>query len=299
MKDIRADEPIPGADLKISFELFPPKTAEAMPGFDRAVDRLMAADPLYFSVTYGAGGTTRDRTWDVVKRVGARTGKPISHHLTCVEASREEIDAQARRLWDNGIRKLVALRGDPVGGGAYTPPDDGYPYAAELVEGLMRIAPFDIAVGAYPEVHPEAIDEASDLDNLRRKLDAGATSAITQYVFDTDVVLRFVDRCRDAGIEAPIVPGIMPVGHFGGLKRFSEKCGASIPAWLAEMFEGLDDHPEMRAMVATTVATEQIRRLADAGIDEFHIYTLNKADVSLAVCRALGRTTAAPQQSAA
>jgi methylenetetrahydrofolate reductase (NADPH) len=276
------------ADISVSFELFPPKTPEAERNLDRAVDELNALSPGYFSVTYGAGGSTQDRTRGVVDRVMRRTGRPVAHHLTCVEATRAEIDALARDLWASGIRKIVALRGDPQGGDAYTPPRDGYPYAADLVEGLRRVADFDIAVAAYPEVHPQAKGPQADLDNLRRKLDAGAHRAITQYAFDTDEVLRFVDRARAAGIDAPIVPGIMPVSHFGGLKRFSEKCGARIPRWLAEMFDGLDDAPETRAMVAAAVATEQCRRLAEAGLTEFHFYTLNKAGLSAAICRALG-----------
>jgi methylenetetrahydrofolate reductase (NADPH) len=277
-----------GRPIRISYELFPPKTDEAMPAFDAAVERLAATGPEYFSITYGAGGTTRDRTWGCVQRVAERTGLPVSHHLTCVGASRAEIDAQARGLWEAGIRKLVALRGDPQGGGPYTPPADGYPYAAELVEGLMKVADFDIAVGAYPEVHPEARSAAADMDNLKRKLDAGARCAITQYAFDTDMVLRFIDAARASGIDAPIVPGVMPVSNFKGLKRFSAMCGASIPDWLAEMFEGLDEQPEARGMVAAAVAAEQCRRFAEAGIDEVHVYTLNKADIAVALARTLG-----------
>lgn len=283
-----------GRPIKVSFELFPPKTEKAMPAFDSAVDRLAAAGPEYFSVTYGAGGTTRDRTRSIVKRVAERTGCTVAQHLTCVEASREEIDAQAADLWRAGVRKLVALRGDPVGDSAYTPQPDGYPYAPELVEGLMKVADFDIAVGAYPEVHPEALSGDSDMDNLKRKLDAGASSAITQFAFDTDCVLDFIDRARDAGIDAPIIPGIMPVSNFAGLKRFSKMCGASIPGWMSEMFEGLDEQPATRDMVAAAVATEQCRRFAEVGIDEVHLYTLNKAEVAVALCRALGVDDDAP-----
>jgi len=288
-----------GRTPSISFELFPPKGEDGLPKLDRTVDRLAAVNPEYFSVTYGAGGSTQDRTRGVVDRVKSRTGLPVAHHLTCVEATRTDIDALARELWAARIRKIVALRGDPQGGAPYTPPEDGYAYAADLVEGLMQIADFDISVAAYPETHPQATSAESDLDNLKRKLDAGARTAITQYVFDTDVILRFVDRARAAGIDAPIVPGIMPVSHFAGLKRFSEKCGASIPEWLGRMFDGLDDHPQTRSMVAATVATEQCRRLMDAGLEEFHIYTLNKADVSVAICRALGLDETAPTRSAA
>lgn len=285
--------------ISVSFELFPPKSAEGMPGFDRTVDRLAAMGPEYFSVTYGAGGTTRDRTRAVVDRVAARSGLPVAHHLTCVGASRAQIVGQARDLWSAGIRRIVALRGDPPEGAGYVWRADGYPYAADLVEGLLRVAPFDIAVAAYPETHPEAASPEADIENLKRKVDAGARSAITQYAFDTDQVLRFVDRARAAAIDVPIVPGIMPVSHFGGLKRFSEKCGATIPRWLAEMFDGLDDDPATRAMVATAVATEQVRRLADAGLDAFHIYTLNKPEVSVAICRALGLKERRAARSAA
>lgn len=288
-----------GRPIRVSFELFPPKNDDALEGFDRTVDRLAAAGPEYFSVTYGAGGTTRHRTRGIVERVGRKTGLPVAHHLTCVGASRAEIDAQARELWEAGIRRIVALRGDPQGGGSYTPPADGYPFAADLVEGLMRVADFDVSVAAYPEVHPEAASAEADLDNLKRKLDAGARCAITQYAFDTEMVLRFIDRARAAGIDAPIIPGVMPVSHFGGLKRFSEKCGATIPDWLAARFEGLDEEPQARGMVAAAIAAEQCRRFAEAGLDEVHIYTLNKADIAVALCRTLGVDDAAPALSAA
>ena len=278
----------PGQDISISFELFPPKTAEQMPAFDAAVERLTEAEPAYFSVTYGAGGSTRDRTRAVVDRVAARTGLPVAHHLTCVGATRAEMDDLARGLWRVGVRKLVALRGDPPDGAAFVPAPDGYAYAADLVAGLRKVADFDIAVGAYPETHPEAESAEADIDNLKRKLDAGAREAITQYCFDTDTVLRFVDRARAAGVDAPIVPGIMPVSHFGGLKRFSAMCGATIPQWMADKFDGLDAQPARRAEVAAEVALEQCRRLAAEGLTEFHIYTLNKPTVSLAVCRGLG-----------
>jgi methylenetetrahydrofolate reductase (NADPH) len=214
------------------------------------------------------------------------TGLPVAHHLTCVGASRAEIDAQAQELWNNGIRRIVALRGDLPEG--ETLAEDGYHDAAELVAGLRRVADFDIAVAAYPEVHPEAASAQSDLDHLKRKLDAGATSAITQYAFETDTVLRFLDRARAAGVTAPIVPGIMPVANFTTIKRFSQGCGASIPDWMEEMFAGLDDAPDMHAMVSTYLAAQQCQRMIDAGIDAFHFYTLNKPDLSLAVCRALG-----------
>ncbi|WP_274425607.1 methylenetetrahydrofolate reductase [NAD(P)H] [Chelativorans sp. YIM 93263] len=278
--------PFPENPITVSFELFPPKTERGIDNLGRTVAQLASAGPQYFSVTYGAGGTTRDRTARVVDMVRRHTGLPVAHHLTCVGASRAEIDAQAQRLWESGVRKIVALRGDLPEGQTLAP--DGYHDAAELVAGLRRVADFDIAVAAYPEVHPEAASAQSDLDHLKRKLDAGASRAITQYVFDTDKILRFIDRARAAGIEAPIVPGIMPVANFASLKRFSEGCGASIPDWMEAMFGGLDDAPDMRAMVAASLASVQCRHLAAEGVTDFHIYTLNKPDVSLSVCRALG-----------
>ncbi|MFC6487482.1 methylenetetrahydrofolate reductase [NAD(P)H] [Nitratireductor sp. GCM10026969] len=278
--------PLAEHPIAVSFELFPPKTKRGIDNLAHTVTRLASAGPKYFSVTYGAGGTTRDRTAHVVEMVRRRTGLPVAHHLTCVGASRAELDAQAERLWESGVRKIVALRGDLPEGQVLAA--DGYRDGAELVAGLRQVADFDIAVAAYPEVHPEAASAQSDLDHLKRKLDAGASRAITQYVFDTDTILRFIDRARAAGIEAPIVPGIMPVANFASLKRFSEGCGASIPDWMETMFDGLDDAPDIRAMVAASLAGEQCRRLAAEGVRDFHIYTLNKPDVSLAICRALG-----------
>ncbi|WP_296766664.1 methylenetetrahydrofolate reductase [NAD(P)H] [Sediminimonas sp.] len=278
--------PIPDQGIAVSFELFPPKTEAGVAALGRTVDQLATAGPEYFSVTYGAGGSTRERTLEVVEMVGKRTGLPVAHHLTCVGASRAQIDAQARELWRKGIRRIVALRGDLPEG--ETLAEDGYHDAAELVAGLRGVADFDISVAAYPEVHPEAASSQADLDHLKRKLDAGASRAITQFAFDTDTVLRFIDRARAAGITAPIVPGIMPVANFNNIKRFSLGCGASIPDWMEEMFAGLDDTPEMRDMVAASVATQQCQRLVAAGVDAFHFYTLNRPGVSLAICRALG-----------
>ncbi|BBU58636.1 methylenetetrahydrofolate reductase [Mameliella alba] len=289
--------PYPDPPASVSFELFPPKTDAGETALGRAVDQMAGADPAYFSVTYGAGGSTRDRTARVVDMVGRRSGRPVAHHLTCVGASRDEVDQLARGLHDKGITRIVALRGDLPEGQSLAP--DGYGDAAELVAGLRRVADFDISVAAYPEVHPEAANAEADLDHLKRKLDAGAARAITQYTFDTDVILRFVDRARAAGITAPIVPGIMPVANFSGLKRFSAMCGASVPGWLAQMFDGMDDDPATRAMIATSVATEQCRLLMEAGLTEFHFYTLNRPEISLAVCRALGLTTGPAAESAA
>lgn len=284
-------------DISVSFELFPPKTDDATATLRDTVDRLTAVGPEYFSVTYGAGGTTRERTRRIVDMVADQTDLPVAHHLTCVGASKGEIDDQARALWEAGIHRIVALRGDIPEGDTLA--EDGYNDAAELVAGLKRIGDFDIAVAAYPEVHPEASSPDGDIDHLKRKLDAGATKAITQFAFDTDRVLSFIDRARDAGVTAPIVPGIMPVANFTSLKRFSAGCGANIPEWMAHMFDGLDDEPRMRDMVAATVATEQCRRFVEAGVTDFHIYTLNRAPVSLAICRSLGLSTAAGTKRAA
>ena len=278
--------PLPDHQIDVSFELFPPKTEAGLETVNKAAGRLAEVGPEYFSVTYGAGGSTRARTAEVVRMVAKSTGLPVAHHLTCVGASRAEIDAQAQELWNNGTRRIVALRGDLPKG--ETLAEDGYHDAAELVAGLRRVGDFDIAVAAYPEVHPEAASAQSDLDHLKRKLDAGASCAITQYAFETDTVLRFVDRARAAGITAPIVPGIMPVANFTTIKRFSQGCGASIPDWMEDMFAGLEDAPDMHAMVSTYLAAQQCQRMIDAGINSFHFYTLNKPDLSLAVCRALG-----------
>lgn len=289
----------PDPEVAVSFELFPPKTSDGLARLDCTVDRLACFEPPYFSVTYGAGGTTRDRTRGLVTRVASRTGRPVAHHLTCVNASRAEIEAQARDLWSGGVRKLVALRGDPPGDGRFEARPDGFASAADLVGALTGIGDFDISVACHPEVHPDAESAGADLDNLKRKFDVGATKAITQYCFDTDQMLRFVDRARARGISGPIVPGIMPVFNFERLVSFSKMCGATIPTWLAGMFEGLDEDPQTRAMVASAVATEQCRRLTDAGFREFHVYTLNKADLAIALCRALGLRDAVPARNVA
>jgi len=280
---------------RISFEFFPPKTPEMEARLWDVVKRLEPLAPRFVSVTYGAGGSTRERTHATVRRIRQETGLEPAAHLTCVAATRDEIDDVARAYWQAGIRHIVALRGDPPGGlgSGYAPHPGGYPYAAELVAGLKRVADFEISVAAYPETHPAASDPEADLDNLKRKLDAGASRAITQYFFDTAVYLRFVERARKAGIAAPIVPGIMPVTNFVQLVRFSKMCGTAVPPWLAELFEGLDEDPDTRKLVAAMVATEQCRALAAAGVDSFHFYTLNRADLILGICRRLGLKPAA------
>jgi methylenetetrahydrofolate reductase (NADPH) len=279
----------PAAGLQVSFEFFPPKNDEMEVALWKAVRRLRPLKPRFVSVTYGAGGSTRERTHATVKRIVDQTDLVPAAHLTCVGASRGEVDEVARRYWDAGVRHIVALRGDPPEDSpTFEPHPQGYAYASDLVAGLRQVADFEISVAAYPEIHPAAKSSQADLDNLKRKMDAGATRAITQYFFDVDIYLRFVDRARAAGVEAPIVPGILPVTNFAQVQRFSRACGTSVPAWMAHLFEGLDDDPATRKLVAATVTAEQCRRLQAAGVNEFHFYTLNRADLVYAICHILG-----------
>ena len=274
---------------KVSFEFFPPKTPEMEARLWTAIKRLEPLGPRFVSVTYGAGGSTRERTHNTVRRIAAETTLVSAAHLTCVGATREEVDTVARGYRDSGIRHLVALRGDPPDGAeGYVPHPGGYPFAVDLVAGLRRIGNFEISVAAYPETHPEAANGAADIDNLRRKIDAGATRAITQYFFDERVFLRFLDRALAAGIKVPIVPGILPVTNFAQVAKFSAACGTTVPRWLTDLFDGLDDEQETRRLVAATVAATQCRVLQANGIDEFHFYTLNRAELSYAICRILG-----------
>jgi methylenetetrahydrofolate reductase (NADPH) len=280
-----------GADnVQVSFEFFPPSSAKMEETMWRSIQHLAPLEPRFVSVTYGADGSTRERTHAAVARIIEQTDLTAAPHLTCVGAERGEIDAVARRYWDMGVRHLVALRGDPPAGsgGIYTPHPNGYAYGADLVAGLRRIGDFDISVGAYPEVHPEAKSSAADLDNLKRKLDAGASRAITQFFFDVDIYLRFRDRAAAAGITASIVPGILPITRFPQLKNFAERCGAHVPQWLADRFAGLDEDDATRQMIAASVAIEQVRRLQAEGINEFHFYTLNRSELTYAICHALG-----------
>ncbi|MGE5503411.1 MAG: methylenetetrahydrofolate reductase [Actinomycetota bacterium] len=274
--------------VRVSFEFFPPKTEKMQQSLWECIERLAPLAPDFVSVTYGAGGTTRERTHDTVVRIARETSLRPAAHLTCVGHSRAEVDDIARRYWDEGVRHIVALRGDAPEGQVYQPHPDGYAYAAELVAGLKRIADFEVSVAAYPEIHPDAPNAAFDLDNLKRKVDAGATRAITQYFFDVDHYRRFLERCDKAGIRVPVVPGILPVTNFGQVQKFSAACGASVPDWMADLFEGLDDDPETRRLVAATVAAEQCRALAADGVENFHFYTLNRADLAYAICRILG-----------
>ena len=273
----------------VSFEFFPPKTAEMEERLWAAVKRLEPLQPRFVSVTYGAGGSTRERTHNTVRRILSESTLTPAAHLTCVGATRAEVDEVAREYWNSGVRHIVALRGDsPEGAGRYQPHPGGYPYAVDLVAGLRKIGDFEISVAAYPETHPDAANHDADLDNLKRKIDAGATRAITQYFFEEHAFLDFLERARRAGITVPIVPGILPVTNFQQVVKFSAACGASVPPWLARLFDGLDSDPETRRLVAATVAAEQCRLLQANGINEFHFYTLNRADLAYAICHVLG-----------
>ena len=274
----------------VSFEFFPPKTEKMQEQLWECVRRLEPLAPDFVSVTYGAGGGTRERTHDTVARIARETSVKPAAHLTCVGSTTDEIDEIARRYWEDGVRHIVALRGDPPegSGGRYVPTPGGYAFASDLVTGLKRIADFEISVAAYCETHPEAASPEADLDNLKRKVDAGANRAITQFFFDVDVYRRFRDRAVAAGITVPIVPGILPVTNVAQVTKFAAACGARVPDWMAELFDGLDDDPETRRLVAATVAAQQCRALAADGVGEFHFYTLNRADLAYAICRILG-----------
>ena len=275
--------------IRVSFEFFPPADVAMEATLWCSLERLAPLAPRFVSVTYGADGSTRERTHSVVTRIQRQSKLTGAPHLTCIGASRAEILDIARTYWDEGVRHLVALRGDPPqGGGAYRPHPDGFAFAAELVAGLRALAPFDISVAAYPETHPEAASAAADLENLKRKIDAGASRAITQFFYDIGVFLRFRDRCAAAGIHAPLVPGILPITRFPQVLRFARTCGASIPSWLHERFEGLDHDPETRRLIAAAVAIEQVQELRRHGVCEFHFYTLNRAELTYAICHALG-----------
>jgi methylenetetrahydrofolate reductase (NADPH) len=293
------DQPAP----EFSFEFFPPRTEEMETSLWAAIERLATLAPRFVSVTYGAGGSTRERTHATVARIQSETGVLAAAHLTCIAATRAEIDAIAESYWDAGIRHVVALRGDvPANAGEppvpYRPDPAGYAYAVDLVTGLKRVADFEISVAAYPETHPDAPSRRFDLDNLKRKIDAGATRAITQFFFDNDVYVRFLDRARAAGITVPIVPGILPITNFARTVAFARRCGASIPRRLAGLFDGLDGDPETRALVAASVAAEQCASLRRHGVDEFHFYTLNRAELVVAICRLLGVRPAIPAAAA-
>jgi methylenetetrahydrofolate reductase (NADPH) len=273
----------------VSFEFFPPHDDAGEARLWQVMARLAPLGPSFVSVTYGAGGTTRKRTDRVVRRIHEETGVPVAAHLTCVGASREQVNAIAAGWRDAGIRHIVALRGDmPDADAAYAPHRQGYRNAADLVSGLREIGDFEISVAAYPECHPDSPTLQADLDNLKQKVDAGATQAITQYFFNTEDFLRFRDRIDSAGIAIPVIPGILPVTNFAKVVEFSERCGATVPDWMAKLFDGLDNDPETRRLISLSVAIDQCRALQAEDVRKFHLYTLNRAELTYAICWRLG-----------
>lgn len=276
-------------DIDVSFEFFPPKSAAMEATLWDSIATLSPLGPRFVSVTYGAGGSTRERTHATVARIARETAVPAAAHLTCVEATRDEIDAVADEYWSAGVRHIVALRGDPPRTGErYAAHPGGYENAAALVEGLRRLHPFEISVACYPECHPDSSDAAADLDNLKRKIDAGATRAISQFFFSPDVFFRYRDAVAAAGMDVEIVPGIMPVSNFAAVQRMSAMCGTEVPAWMGRLFAGLDDLPAARQLVSATLAAELCRKLYAGGAKQFHFYTLNRAELSFAICHLLG-----------
>ena len=280
----------PRGRRNVSFEFSPPRTPEAEENLWAAIRRLEPLGPTFVSVTYGAGGSTRERTHRTVHRIRQETALKPAAHLTCVGASRDEVDAVIHDYWDAGVRHIVALRGDPPGqiGGAYEPRADGYNNATELTAAVRRIGDFEVSVGLYPQKHPESPSVDHDIDVLKAKIDAGATRAITQFFFDIDGFLRFVDKVRAAGVSIPILPGIMPVSNFKGLQKMAGPCGIALPPWLSELFDGLDTDPDTRRLLACSIAAETCAKLEEAGFTDFHFYTLNRADLTYALCRVLG-----------
>lgn len=276
-------------DVDVSFEFFPPKSEAMEKTLWESMATLAPLEPRFVSVTYGAGGSTRERTHATVARIARETSIPAAAHLTCVEATQAEIDTVAEEYWAAGVRHIVALRGDPPTAGArYAAHPGGYENAAALVAGLRRLHPFEISVACYPECHPDSGDAAIDLDNLKRKMDAGATRAISQFFFSPDVFFRYRDAVAAAGIDAEIVPGIMPVSNFAAVQRMSKMCGTDVPAWMGRLFSGLDDLPGARQLVSATLAAELCRKLYAGGVKQFHFYTLNRAELSFAICHLLG-----------
>jgi len=275
-------------DIGVSFEFFPPQTAKSEAVLWESIDVLGPLKPKFVSVTYGAGGTTRARTHEIVTSINKKTGIQAAAHLTCIGATRGEIDDIARAYWDSGIRHIVALRGDAPKGEKFKPVEGGYHYASDLVAGLKKIAPFEISVAGYPEKHPEAASAEADLDNLKRKVDAGADRIITQFFMEPEYFLAFRDRAVAAGITVPVIPGILSITNYAKALQFATACGAHVPEWMTTLFEGLDDQPTTRQLVAATVAAEQCRVLYQNGIKHFHFYTLNRAEHTLAICHMLG-----------
>ncbi|MEM9262206.1 MAG: methylenetetrahydrofolate reductase [NAD(P)H] [Pseudomonadota bacterium] len=278
------------SELNVSFEFFPPKTDKMQTRLWAALNKLKVLDPKFVSVTYGAGGSTRTRTHETVARIVNETGLPVAAHLTCVAASRDDVNQVIRDYWSAGVRHIVALRGDPPGGPGdpYTPFDGGYANAAELAEGARKIADFQITVGCYPEKHPDSPSVAADIEMLKKKVDAGATRAISQFFFDNGAFLRYVEKVRAAGINIPIVPGIMPVMNFASVRKMADVCGTTIPGRLVKLFQNLDEDEETRKLISATVAAEQCLDLAEEGVRDFHFYTLNREDLTFALCHLLG-----------
>ncbi len=292
-KEPRASRFVQGGEarrINVSFEFFPPNTAEMERTLWEAITRLAPLDPKFVSVTYGAGGSTRERTHATVQRILNETSLTPAAHLTCVAATREDVDAVIRRYGEIGVRHIVALRGDAVGGAGahYTPHPGGYLNAADLVAGIKRSGDFEVSVSAYPEKHPDSPSVEADIDMLKAKVDAGATRAMTQFFFENDLYFRYLDRVRARGIAIPVVPGILPVQNFKQMKGFAARCGASVPGWLAERFEGLDTDLATRKLIAAAVAAEQVIDLVDRGVTDFHFYTMNRADLVYAICHLLG-----------
>jgi methylenetetrahydrofolate reductase (NADPH) len=276
-------------DIAVSFEFFPPKTEAMAATLWQSIETLAPLHPRFVSVTYGAGGSTRERTHATVERIVRETDLTAAAHLTCVNARRDEIDAIAQSYWDVGVRHIVALRGDPPEMGAkYESHPDGYANAAALVAGLKSVAPFEISVAAYPEVHPDSSSPEADLDNLKRKVDAGADRAITQFFFSADRFFRFRDAVAAAGMDIEIVPGILPVTNVAQTRKFAGQCNAAIPTWMDHLFEGLDELPAARQLIAATVAAELCGQLYAGGVRHFHFYTLNRAELAYAICHLLG-----------
>jgi methylenetetrahydrofolate reductase (NADPH) len=293
--------PAAGERIKVSFEFFPPKSDEMERRLWDTVKRLEPLAPQYVSVTYGAGGSTRERTARTVSRILEESTLRPAAHMTCIDATRAEVDEVVRDFAEMGVTRFVALRGDPAAGvgASYRPHPDGYSNGADLVDAIRRIGDFDVSVSAYPEKHPESADYATDIDMLKRKVDNGATRAITQFFFDNDLYERYVERVRRAGIYIPIVPGILPIHNFRQVANFSARCGAHVPAWLAERFDGLDKDPQTHALIASAFAAEQVLDLVERGIGEFHFYTMNRADLAFAICHLIGTRPEPARQDAA
>ncbi|MGI8611559.1 MAG: methylenetetrahydrofolate reductase [Sphingomicrobium sp.] len=292
LESLAAHEPLfaeTRGDIHVSFEFFPPKTEKMEETLWESVKTLEPLAPRFVSVTYGAGGSTRERTHATVARIVRETSIPAAAHLTCVNATRDEVDSIARSYWEVGVRHIVAIRGDPPEQGAkFAPHPGGYANAAELVAGLKQVAPFEISVAAFPECHPDSPSVDADLDNLKRKVDAGANRATTQFFFDPECFFRFQDKVAAAGIDVEILPGIMPVTNFAAINRMAAINGTSVPDWVGRLFEGLEDLPDARQLVAATIAAELCAQLYAGGVRHFHFYTLNRAELSYAICHLLG-----------